>query len=89
MKIKPGFEVQTVCGEHILMAMGEENIDFSKVIALNETSCFIWEKMKSGIVNVDELVAAVTNEYDIDNATAKADIEALINQFVELGVMEA
>lgn len=88
MRIKPGFEVQAVCGEHILMAMGEENIDFSKVIALNETSRFVWEKMKGGIDNVDDLVTAITDEYEIDKDTAKADIEALINQFVELGVME-
>ena len=34
MKINEGFEVRSVCGEHMMVAMGEKNIDFSHVIAV-------------------------------------------------------
>lgn len=88
MKIKPGFEVHTVCGQDLIMGMGEQNIDFSKVITLNETSRFIWDKLKDGVDSVDSLVGALTSEYEVDEQTARNDIEALIAQFVELGVME-
>ena len=35
MKIKEGFELRKVCGEYIVVAHGDKNIDFSKVINHN------------------------------------------------------
>lgn len=37
MKAKNGFNLRTVCGENILVAEGEENIDFSNIISMNES----------------------------------------------------
>lgn len=89
MKIKNGFEITDVCGEHVLMGMGEDNIDFSKVITFNETSYFIWQKMEEGVDSVETLVEALTAEYDVDAATAQKDVQALIDKLVKLGVVEA
>ncbi|MCF0192026.1 MAG: PqqD family protein, partial [Prevotella sp.] len=38
MKIKDGFKIRQVCGENIVVAEGEANIDFSVVISINETA---------------------------------------------------
>ena len=38
MKIKEGFEIQNVCGEHIIVPAGVDNVDYSKIISLNETA---------------------------------------------------
>lgn len=88
MKIKPGFQIHSVCGENIVMALGEENVDFSHIIALNESSLFIWNKMNEGVDNIDDLTKCITDEYDIDDATARKDVEALIQQLVKYGVVE-
>ena len=29
MRIKPGFELRSICGEHIIIAHGLDNIDFN------------------------------------------------------------
>ena len=42
MRIKKGFELRDVCGEHIIVAYGIENIDFNKVISLNESATYLW-----------------------------------------------
>ena len=49
LKLNSGFEVRNVCGENIVVAMGEHNIDFSHVIALNETSLLIWRVLEKGV----------------------------------------
>ena len=36
MKINEGFELREMCGEHIIIATGMANIDFSKVISAME-----------------------------------------------------
>ena len=42
MKIKDGFELREVCGEYVILSSGMENIDFSKIISLNESAAFLW-----------------------------------------------
>lgn len=44
MKAKNGFNLRTVCGENILVAEGEENIDFSNIISMNEKFCLLVEQ---------------------------------------------
>ncbi len=38
MKVKKGFKLRNVCGEYIVVAEGVENIDFSRVISLNDSA---------------------------------------------------
>ena len=45
MKAKNGFNLRTVCGENILVAEGEENIDFSNIISMNESSAYLWQNV--------------------------------------------
>ena len=88
MKINEGFEARTVCGEHMMVAMGEKNIDFSHVIAFNETSVFIWNQMLAGKDTIDDVAKAVTVEYEVDFETARKDVETLVKQLAEYGVVE-
>ena len=88
MKINEGFEVRSVCGEYMMVAMGEKNIDFSHVIAFNETSVFIWNQMLAGKDTIDDVAKAVTEEYDVDFETARKDVETLVKQLAEYGVVE-
>ena len=37
MKTKKGFKLRTICGENVIVAEGIENIDFSKIISMNES----------------------------------------------------
>mgnify|MGYP003462096660 CR=1 FL=1 len=41
MKKKTGFNLRTICGERIIVAEGRENIDFSNIIALNESAAYL------------------------------------------------
>ena len=43
MKIKKGFDLREVCGENIVVAYGRENIDYNKVISLNESAAYLWK----------------------------------------------
>lgn len=52
MRIKDGFELREICGEHVILSHGMDNIDFSKIISLNETcGKRLWEKKKSAKKN--------------------------------------
>ena len=87
MQVKTGFKINEVCGETFLIPMGEENIDFSKLIVLNESSLLLWKRMEQGEFSVDDLVNVLTDEYDIDDATARKDVEKIIEQYKAEGVI--
>lgn len=81
MKIKSGFKLNTVCGETFLVPMGEGNIDYSKLIALNESSLLLLKRMEQGEFTTDDLVDELLKEYEVDDTTARKDVERIIEQF--------
>ena len=47
MRIKDGFELREICGEHVILSHGMDNIDFSKIISLNKTTRSAHFRIKS------------------------------------------
>ena len=76
MKTKSGFTLRDICGEYIIVAEGLENIDFSNIISLNESSAYLWKKVeKMDSFTVEDLARFLTDEYEVDVKTAMADSE--------------
>ena len=87
MKINKGFELREMCGEHIIIGTGVENIDFSKVISLNETAAWLWREVEGKEFTPESLAALLMEQYDVDEATALADATALASQWVSVGIV--
>ena len=89
MKVKNGFKLREVCGEHIIVAEGDENIDFSNIISMNKSSAFLWEEVqKRSSFTVEDLVELLCGEYEIDKLTARKDATALASQWGVAGIIE-
>lgn len=88
MKAKTGFNLRNVCGEQVIVAEGRENIDFSNIISMNETSAYLWNAIQGKDFTVDDLVEMLTQEYDVDEQTARKDAQALAKQWLEAGICE-
>ena len=88
MKIKEGFELRDVCGENIIIAHGIENIDFTKVITLNASAAMLWKEVQGREFTEDELVDMLLKEYEVDNQTARQDVDALVNSWIEAGLVK-
>jgi hypothetical protein len=88
MKIKQGFELRTICGEAIIVAHGIENIDFSKIISLNESAAYLWRNVVDKDFDANTLAHLLTEEYDVDEATALADAQKVIQDWSNAGLAE-
>ena len=89
MKTKPGFKLRNVCGERIIVAEGKENIDFSKIISMNESAAFLWSAIEGKEFTENDLVSLLTGEYNIDAHTAAEDVKAIVKQWEQAGITEA
>ena len=87
MKAKPGFVLRNVVDEFILMPTGDNIGKFNGTVLLNEVSAFVWEKLQNPM-SKDDLLKAVLDEFEVDKATASADLEALIGTLRGYGVIE-
>ena len=72
MRRKPGFVMREVAGDYVVVPTGPAVVDFSGMLTLNETGAFLWKHLESD-VSQQELLSALLDEYDIDEATAQAD----------------
>ena len=88
MKIKKGFELREVCGEYIIVAYGKENIDFNKVISLNESASFLWKAIADKEFTAETMTSLLCEEYEVDLETAKKDAQALLEEWTKVGLVE-
>ena len=87
MKMKEGFVLRNVVDEFIIMPTGDNIAKFEGAVVLNEVSAFVF-KLLENPVSREDLLAAMLNEYDVDEQTAAADLDALLKQFADMGVLE-
>lgn len=88
MKVMPGLKsilshsesvvTRKTGNEYILVPITNNIADMTSVYTLNETGAFIWELI-DGKKNVEEIISALTSEYDTDNKTASEDVFSFID----------
>ena len=89
MKQKKGFVLRDVCGEKVIVGEGIEAVNFNKLISLNDTAAWLWEKAAElGDFTAQELADALCQEYDVTPECALADVEKLIASWQSAGIVE-
>ena len=88
MKIRKGFVLREMCGENIVTAEGLEHINFNKLISLNATAAFLWNKVAEKEFTVEEMAQYLVEEYGIDMELALKDSETLCQAWINAGVAE-
>ena len=94
MQTIEGFRLRKLGNEYILVGESMALINFNKMITLNETAAFLWEKAaeasaKDGGFDVQGLCKALCAEYDVTPEQAMTDVDATIKSWLDAGVIEA
>ena len=88
MKIKEGYVIRQVMGNYVVIATGEESRNFHGMVKLNETAANIWNYIAEG-KSEDEMVAAMMNEYEVEEQQLRADIKKTVGILVAQGLVES
>lgn len=59
MRIKEEYKVREMAGEHIVVMQGRYGVDMTKVIALNETSLWLWNRLQGRDVSSVSTMSAI------------------------------
>lgn len=81
--------MQNVCGEHIIIPAGVENVDFSKIISLNPTAAYLWENIaKRDSFTAEDMAELLLEEYEVEREIALEDSNLIAETWKEMGLVE-
>ena len=86
MKIKDGFLLKELAGSFLVVPLGSQVSDFAHIIKLTETSAFLWKKLESEC-EVEDLVSALLQEYDVDRETATKGVNSFVSKLKESNLL--
>ena len=77
MKIKEGFILRKVGTQYVAAATGKASENFNGIIRLNESGAFAFRQLQEG-ATAEELMARLLEEYDVDEAAARQDVDRFL-----------
>ena len=89
MKIKDGFILRQICGEYVVVGEGLAQVNFNKMLSLNETAAFLWKEVQGKEFTKDTLVDLLLGHYEVERERAAADVDKLLEIWLKEGVAEA
>jgi len=88
MKQKKSYVLRQVCGENVIVGEGLDALNFGKLLALNETAAWLWkEAERQGDFTAESLATKLCEEYDVTPDVARHDVEAILGQWLESGII--
>jgi hypothetical protein len=89
MRQKKGLVLRDVCGEKVIIGEGLEAVDFGRLMCLNDTAAWLWEKASEmGEFSVEGLAEALLEEFEVTKEQALQDVKDIVTKWEENGIIE-
>lgn len=89
MKIDARYKVREMAGEHVVIVQGRYGADMTRVVALNDTSLFLWNALVGRDFDAADASRLLTERYGVDGTTALRDAEAWIGKLREYKLLSS
>ena len=86
MKVEKEFVLREIAGDYIIIPTGKTVLKFNGLITVNEVGASLW-KMLQEEATMDELVQGILEEYEVDEATGREDIQEFLDTLDKGGVL--
>lgn len=86
MRVSDQFLLRTIADEYLLIPVGQAAMRLKGLIALSESGALLYNRLKDGCSR-DDLVAALTEEYDVSSEEAGRDTDAFLDQMRSLKIL--
>lgn len=87
MRASKDYLLRQIAGETILIPSGAAAQKFNGLVTVNAVGAFIWDALQQPI-DLAALTARITAEYEVDEATARADAEEFLSELRAIGALE-
>lgn len=87
MKIKPSFVLREIAEEYLVVPIGEEAEKVKGLLSLNASGAFLWGKLETEQTE-DDLVKAMTENYKVEENTARQDVSKFVAELEKIGCLQ-
>ena len=84
MKLKKDYVLRQAAGAWVVLPIGEEAVNFSGMIKLNDSGVILWRVLEQG-GDKPELVDALTKEYNVSFEQAETDVDEFLSTLKHYG----
>ena len=89
MKAKSGFRLRALGDEFILVGESVEQVNFNKMITMNQTAAYLWREVeKLPEFNAEKMAELLTGEYEVSYEQALSDAKNTIETWLNAGIIE-
>ena len=89
MRQKKGLVLRDVCGEKVIIGEGLEAVYFGRLMCLNDTAAWLWEKASEmGEFSVEGLAEALLEEFEVTKEQALHDVKDIVAKWEESDILE-
>lgn len=89
MKVKQGFKLRPLGDEFMLIGESVEQINFNKMITMNATAAYLWNKVAEGEeFDAQHLATYLLDEYEVTKDIALQDSQTTIDSWLQAGIIE-
>lgn len=86
MRRNEQFLLREAAGMTLIVPVGEAVERFPGMLTVNDSGAFLWEKLADEQTEAS-LTQALTEEYEVDEATARADTAAFLESLRAVGAL--
>lgn len=86
MKIRKQLVKRTIAGDVILVPVGDASLELKGLLTLNETGERMWDLLPQ-CETEEALVRQMLEEYEVDEATLRADVGAFLDSLRQLDIL--
>lgn len=88
MKVKNGFKLRALGNEFILIGEGLEQVNFNKMITMNETAAYLWRSVSDGReFDAQVLADLLMAEYEVGPEQALEDCANTIDTWKQADII--
>lgn len=88
MKLIEGFRLRDVMGQATVIGEGVNQVNFNKLITLNESAAYLWKAVEGKEFDAAILAGLLVEKYGIDQDLASKDAAAIAAKWIEIGLAE-
>ena len=79
--------LREIAGETVLVPTGSASQKLNGMIRLTESAAYIWKQVDTA-ADLEEIVARVQDEYEVDEDTARRDIYGFLRELYVRGIVQ-
>lgn len=87
MQLKKNLRLRKVGSKYMIVDTATEQVDMVDVYTMNETAAWLWQTFAERDFTTEEMAEALCQEYDVTPEQAKADVETLLREWTDFGLL--